>query len=122
MAVSENVGGWFYLAFMDMHPNGVDVSLDEIFARSDNLDQAEVPGGLTVDCDRCQVRGDACADCVVSVLLGAPPEIEWDEDECRAIDALVEAGMVPQLRLVSPGPGKRRSRVARSPGKRSLAG
>ncbi|WP_297544581.1 hypothetical protein [Amycolatopsis sp.] len=109
-----------------MHPNGVDVSLDEIFARSDNVDytlgQAEVPGGLTVDCDRCQVRGDACADCVVSVLLGAPPEIEWDDEECRAIDALAEAGMVPRLRLVSPGSGGRRSRVAQSPGKRSLAG
>ena len=64
---------------MDIHPNGVDVSLSEIFARSDDLagefDEAEARG-LTVDCDRCQVRGDACTDCVVSVLLGAPPEID----------------------------------------------
>ncbi|SFQ36588.1 hypothetical protein SAMN05421810_106310 [Amycolatopsis arida] len=55
---------------------------------------------LIIDCDRCAVRGDACADCVVSVLLGAPPAVEWDDDERRAIGALVEAGMVPRLRLV----------------------
>jgi hypothetical protein len=107
---------------MDIHPNGVDVSLGEIFARSDNLGQVDDSGGLTVDCDRCQVRGDACAECVVSVLLGAPPAVEWDEDELRAIDALAEAGMVPRLRLVAAGPRQRRSRVARTPGKRSLAG
>lgn len=53
-----------------------------------------------VDCDRCVVRGISCHDCVVSVLLGAPPAVAWDADERRAIDALAEAGMVPRLRLV----------------------
>jgi hypothetical protein len=38
------------------------------------------------------------------VLLGAPPAVEWDNDEQRAVDALVEAGMVPQLRLVPIAP------------------
>ena len=55
---------------------------------------------LVVDCDRCVVRGISCHDCVVSVLLGAPPAVVWDADERRAIDALAEAGMVPHLRLV----------------------
>lgn len=55
---------------------------------------------LVVDCDRCAVRGISCHDCVVSVLLGAPPAVVWDADERRAIDALAEAGMVPHLRLV----------------------
>lgn len=55
---------------------------------------------MIIDCDRCEVRGDACSDCVVSVLLGAPPELAWDRDEQRAVDALAEAGMVPRLRLV----------------------
>ncbi|WP_158888346.1 hypothetical protein [Amycolatopsis anabasis] len=54
---------------------------------------------LIVDCDRCEVRGDACSDCVISVLLGAPPEVEWDDTERRAVDVLAEAGMVPRLRL-----------------------
>jgi hypothetical protein len=59
---------------------------------------------MIIDCDRCEVRGDACSDCVISVLLGAPPEVEWDASEQRAVDALAEAGMVPRLRLVPSGP------------------
>lgn len=59
---------------------------------------------LIIDCDRCAVRPKACSDCVVSVLLGAPGQVEWDADERRAIDALAEAGMVPRLRLVSVNP------------------
>jgi hypothetical protein len=59
---------------------------------------------ITIDCDRCEVRGDACGECVISVLLGAPPAVEWDDDEQRAVDALIEAGMVPQLRLVPIAP------------------
>lgn len=58
---------------------------------------------MIIDCDRCQVRGNACSDCVISVLLGAPPEVEWDDDEQRAVDALVDGGMVPRLRLVPAG-------------------
>jgi hypothetical protein len=30
---------------------------------------------VIVDCDRCAVRGDACHDCVISVLFGAPPGV-----------------------------------------------
>lgn len=56
---------------------------------------------MIIDCDRCEVRGDACSDCVISVLLGAPPAVEWDDAEQRAVYALAEAGMVPRLRLVS---------------------
>ncbi|MBK1786227.1 hypothetical protein [Prauserella cavernicola] len=63
---------------------------------------------LVIDCDRCQVRGDACSECVVSVLLGAPPSVEWDPAEQRAVDALAEAGMVPRLRLVPERPRKQR--------------
>jgi hypothetical protein len=29
--------------------------------------------GVLIDCDTCTVRGEGCADCVVTVLLGAPP-------------------------------------------------
>ncbi|MGZ4624164.1 MAG: hypothetical protein ACXVX3_11820 [Blastococcus sp.] len=28
---------------------------------------------MLIDCDTCTVRGTGCADCVVTVLLGAPP-------------------------------------------------
>ena len=45
---------------------------------------------LTVDCDTCVVRGLACQDCVISVLLGAPPSVELDAFERRAINVLAE--------------------------------
>jgi hypothetical protein len=57
--------------------------------------------GLMVDCASCVVRGLACPDCVVSVLLGGPPErIELDADELGALDVLAGSGLVPPLRLV----------------------
>ena len=53
---------------------------------------------MIIDCDGCGVRGDACGDCVVAVLLGAPPDLQADEQ--RALGVLAEAGLVPPLRLV----------------------
>ncbi len=77
---------------------------------------------MVIDCDTCVVRGFACGDCVVTVLLGRPtlpghpavptptcadstvPEhgtvVEIDADEHRALDVLAGAGMVPRLQLV----------------------
>lgn len=56
---------------------------------------------MLIDCDACEVRGLACGDCVVTVLLGAPPEgVELDAAEQKALDALAEGGLVPRLRLV----------------------
>ena len=61
------------------------------------------PDPITVDCDSCVVRGDACGDCVVTVLLGAPPEgVRLDAEEVAALDALSSSGLVPPLRLVAP--------------------
>jgi hypothetical protein len=53
-----------------------------------------------IDCDTCLVRGPACGDCVVTVLLGPPPELTFDDDACRALDVLAAGGLVPPLRLV----------------------
>ena len=53
---------------------------------------------MVIDCDACAVRGPACRDCVVSVLLGVPTELL--DDERAALDVLAEAGMAPRLRLV----------------------
>lgn len=64
------------------------------------MDSIDTDDTMVIDCDRCAVRGDACSECVISVLLGAPPQVEWDDSEQRAVDALAEAGMVPRLRLV----------------------
>jgi hypothetical protein len=66
---------------------------------------------MIIDCDGCAVRGLACGDCVVTVLLGSPPDgVQLDADERRAIAALAEGGLVPPLRLVPDITG--RSHVA----------
>ncbi len=58
-----------------------------------------------IDCDTCLVRGLACHDCVVTVLLGPPPELTFDDDERAALDILAASGLVPPLRLVRPMSG-----------------
>jgi len=55
---------------------------------------------MLIDCDTCQVRGDACRDCVVTVLLGPPRELELDDVEQAAVSALAAGGLIPPLRLV----------------------
>jgi hypothetical protein len=66
---------------------------------------------MLIDCDSCAVRGPACGDCVVTVLLaGAPPrglvatdQVELDAAEQAAIAVLAGSGLVPPLRLVPGG-------------------
>ena len=64
---------------------------------------------VQIDCDTCAVRGLACSDCVISVLLGPPagaaspesPDTLADE-EVRALDVLAQSGLVPPLRMLPP--------------------
>lgn len=57
---------------------------------------------LHVDCGTCQARGEACAECVISVLLGPiTEEVELDEHEQAALAVMADSGLVPPLRLVS---------------------
>ena len=58
-----------------------------------------------IDCDTCLVRGLHCHDCVVTVLLGPPPELTIDDDELAAFEVLAAGGLVPPLRLVEPVAG-----------------
>jgi hypothetical protein len=57
---------------------------------------------VVIDCDTCAVRGPACDDCVVTVLLGPPPESGFDLEEERALAVLADSGLVPRLRMVTP--------------------
>ncbi|MHA6795363.1 hypothetical protein ACVGVM_17890 [Pseudonocardia bannensis] len=72
---------------------------------------------MIIDCDSCEVRGDACGDCVIGVLLGAPERrvpsgevpsgasiVQLDAREQRALDVLADQGLVPRLRLVATPP------------------
>lgn len=75
-------------------------------------------GRMIIDCGECAVRGDACADCVVTFLTvpvrpsepvvaeatgtsDAVPasRVELDAAEQGAIGVLAESGLVPPLRL-----------------------
>lgn len=55
---------------------------------------------MIIDCDTCEVRGLACDDCVVGVLLGDQPAL--DAEQRRALAVLSESGLVPPLRLTQP--------------------
>ena len=60
---------------------------------------------LRIDCDTCLVRGLSCHDCVVTALLGPPPELSLDVEEQQALQVLADSGLVPPLRLVTPVDG-----------------
>ena len=65
---------------------------------------------MVIDCDGCSAKGPGCGDCVVTVLLGAPPDgVRLDETERAALAALADGGLVPPLRLV-PGGERRKGR------------
>jgi hypothetical protein len=53
---------------------------------------------VVIDCDDCAVRGPGCRECVVSVLLGVPETLSYEEQV--ALEALAEVGLAPRLRLV----------------------
>lgn len=92
---------------------------------------------MIVDCDRCEVRGTACGDCVIGVLTDVPEidrpipylpvevpaeatatgspvggPVEFAEPERRALQVLADHGLIPHLRLVEPvqRPGPRADR------------
>jgi hypothetical protein len=54
---------------------------------------------MLIDCDKCEVRNVGCGDCVVSVMLGDPVDVEIGDGQRRALDLLAEGGIVPPLRL-----------------------
>ncbi|MEY5144840.1 MAG: hypothetical protein RL745_207 [Actinomycetota bacterium] len=56
---------------------------------------------MLIDCGQCKAPADACADCVVTALLGVPAPVELQDSEYRALTVLSNAGLVPPLRLVS---------------------
>ena len=49
---------------------------------------------MLVDCRTCPVRGRACDDCAVGVLLDADPGLPLDAAEQRALELFLDAGLV----------------------------
>jgi hypothetical protein len=62
---------------------------------------------MLIDCDTCALRDVACADCVVTALLGPPGAEAPPDDAVRALDVLADGGLVSRLRLVPVGPLER---------------
>ena len=55
---------------------------------------------MLIDCDRCEMRDVACADCVVTALLDAPDtHRDLGDAERRALQVLADARLVSPLRL-----------------------
>ncbi len=50
---------------------------------------------MLIDCDTCTARGTGCADCVVTVLLGAPPGWRGVDPVVVPMTARVRGGDVP---------------------------
>jgi len=73
----------------------------------DLLDEDGGGSVMVIDCDGCAVRGLACGDCVVSVVLGAPPAgVDLDDDVRQALRVLADEGLVPRLRVLPLAAGQ----------------
>lgn len=60
---------------------------------------------MLIDCDTCSVRGHACRDCVVTIILNhSARPVDLDADEQYAVGTLAAGGLVPPLRLVRDCP------------------
>jgi len=62
---------------------------------------ANSSGGLVIDCSTCPNRNeDACEDCLVAYILDRPEgAIVFDAAEERALRALREGGLLPDVRF-----------------------
>ena len=59
---------------------------------------------MLIDCDTCTARGTGCADCVVTVLLGAPPG--WQSSDPVVVPMTGRARSGPAAEdVVIPPPG-----------------
>lgn len=56
---------------------------------------------MIVDCVTCPVRGSACADCAVGVVVDRPSrDLALDAAERRAVHAFVASGLFPAARTI----------------------
>lgn len=58
---------------------------------------------MHIDCDTCTIRGFGCSGCVVTLLLGAPPEgVDFDETEQAALEVLAQSGLIRPSSISGP--------------------
>ena len=68
---------------------------------------------MEIDCERCEMRGVGCQDCVIAMLqprnaagFSAVAPGHLTEAEVKALGVLAAAGLVSPLRLTLPGPSR----------------
>ena len=61
---------------------------------------------MLIDCDTCTARGTGCADCVVTVLLGAPPGWQGVDPVVVAMPARTRAPDGAWLSAAAPAVGE----------------
>jgi hypothetical protein len=70
---------------------------------------------MLIDCGHCSVRGDACADCVVTALFDAPSGLDrLTAEERRAIEVFDRAGFDVEVVAAPPAPRPVRLPAVRS--------
>jgi hypothetical protein len=75
---------------------------------------------MLIDCDVCAVRGAACAGCLMSALLDAPPTADrLGAAEHRAIEVFARAGF--EVAVIGRAPAPLRLAPARQVGTRRIA-
>ncbi|MFP5370757.1 MAG: hypothetical protein ACLGI3_08420 [Actinomycetes bacterium] len=68
---------------------------------------------MLIDCDTCTARGTGCADCVVTVLLGAPPGWQGDDPVVVPMPARARPPRGAEPLVAAPdGPDARRTLTA----------
>jgi len=58
-----------------------------------------------IDCDTCTARGTGCGDCVLTVLLGAPPGWQGSDPAVVPPAGRWEGGLTAEDVVVVPRPG-----------------
>jgi hypothetical protein len=59
---------------------------------------------VLIDCDTCTVRGQGCDDCVVTVLLGAPPG--WRGSDPSVVPLTRRSARPPREATAADAPGR----------------
>jgi hypothetical protein len=68
---------------------------------------------MLIDCDQCAVRGIACGECLVTVLLDTPPAVHrLGEAEAHAIEILSRAGF--EVTVLEPTHEPKRAKSLRA--------
>ena len=71
---------------------------------------------MLIDCDTCTARGTGCADCVVTVLLGAPPGWQGVDPVVVPMPARTRAPREAWLSRAEPGAATAEDVVVPPPG------